>query len=322
MDLSIIIVNYNSLRFLKNCLDSINLTFLKTGGKRSISYEIVIVDNGSDDGSMEFLRKLEACQDNYTLKFIECGQNTGFSRASNRGAGLATGRYLLFLNPDTELTYGLNNFIDVINFYRKKSNREKIGALGVKTINPDGSLQFSCRSFPTLARQFYESFSLHRIFKRCRIFGSYFMTYSDHDKDMEVDWLSGSFMMIEKSIFEAVGRFDEDYFIYSEDTDLCLRLRRKGFKNYYYSGYKIIHNDAGIASKNMPMRESQIGKSRKKYFLKNYSGFHAAVLNFLYFKYLVNRVIAFAILTVFKNKRRGYKTRLKNYSSALRLYLS
>ena len=322
MDLSIIIVNYNSLKFLKKCLDSINLTLLKIDGKRSISHEIVVVDNGSGDGSIEFLKKLKAIRDDDSLKFIDCGKNTGFSAASNKGAGLATGRYLLFLNPDTELTYGVSHFIEVIDFYREKSNKEKIGALGVKTINPDGSIQFSCRSFPTLARQFYESFSLHKIFKRSRVFGAYFMTYSDHDKDMEVDWLSGSFIMIEKSIFDKIGCFDEDYFIYSEDTDLCLRLKRKGFKNYYYSRYKIIHSDAGIASKNMPLRESQIGKSRKKYFLKNYSRSHAAFFGFLYFKYLFNRIIVFSILAVFKNRRRSYKTRLKNYSSALKLYLS
>jgi GT2 family glycosyltransferase len=148
------------------------------------------------------------------------------------------------------------------------------------------------------------------------------MTYWDHDQNREVDWLSGSFMLIRKNDFENIGRFDEDYFIYSEDTDLCLRLNRAEYRNYYYSKYTIIHHDAGIAGKNMALRESRLWRSRRYYFLKNYSVAHSKIFSFLYFIYIINRIIMFAFLTVAKKNKTQYRDRLTDYSNALKLYFS
>lgn len=311
MDISIIIVSYNSLDFIKNCISSI----VEHVGDNSISFEMLIVDNDSDDESVEYLKG--QVRKNDSINLIINNKNMGFSKASNIGASGAKGEYLLFLNPDTRFLRG--NMADLIDFYNKKEKTGRIGVIGAKALNPDGTLQLSARSFPTLARQFYESYFLSGLFKRSRVFGSYFLTWWDHTREMKVDWLSGSFMFIKKDNFIKAGMFDEDYFMYSEDTDFCLRLHRKGFDNYYYPGFIIEHSDSGIASKDMAVREAGIWKSRRLYFKKNYSTIHAVILSFFYLAGIINRILLFAVLAMFKPGSIN-KSRLKAYFKVFGLY--
>ena len=185
MDISIIIVNYNSLDFIRNCLRSIRkLTERNTDKKNRSSYEILVVDNKSSDGSIEYLKERKKIDN--ILRLIANKDNAGFSKASNIGALKAKGKYLLFLNPDTRFLAG--DLKDLIDFYNKKNKAGKVGVIGAKILNQDGTLQFNSRSFPTLARQFYESYFLYRIFKKSCIFGSYFMSWWDHESKREVDW--------------------------------------------------------------------------------------------------------------------------------------
>jgi GT2 family glycosyltransferase len=310
LDISIIIVSYNSLDFIKKCIGSIKEHIEKD----SITCEIVVVDNDSNDGSVEYLKDVTTGNDNLSL--IINKSNPGFSKASNLGTSGARGQYLLFLNPDTRFIKG--SLADLVGFYDRKEKIGKVGVVGAKVLNPDDTLQLSARSFPTLARQFYESYFLYR-FKKNRIFGSYFMTWWDHGSEIEVDWLSGSFMFIRKDNFIKAGMFDEDYFMYSEDTDLCLKLHKKGFNNYYYPDFLVEHSDSGIASKDMAVREARIWKSRRLYFKKNYSVFHAICLSLLYLAGIVNRILLFAVLAVFKPHSIS-KLRLKAYFRVPGLY--
>jgi len=322
LDLSIIIVSFNSLEFIKNCIRSI-YKYLDTGkGNGGLSWEIVISDNGSKDGSVEFIRGMISEMDNSAIRFIELEENQGFSKAANAGAEASNGEFLLFLNPDTELCEkGLEK---LINFYSENSSIEKIGAAGASIINRDGSLQYSCRAFPTLALQFYDAFFLSKLFKKSKRFGAYFMTWWDHDSTAAVDWISGAFMLIKKNIFIEAGRFSEAYFMYSEDTDLCLALSKTGYRNYYYAGYSIKHLDAAVASRNMALREAQVWKSRKIYFAKNHGWFHGQVLSILYFKYTLNRFFLYCILWLFnfKGKKNFYKNQAGICSNTLKLYFS
>ena len=201
------------------------------------------MDNASYDGSAELAEKFIA---GGNARLIRQSMNLGFAAASNAGADSSEGRYLLFLNPDTEfIGKGLEG---LINFYENKIKSMKVGMVGSRILNSDGSLQLSSRAFPTLARQFYESYFLHRAFPKSRIFGSYFMTWWDHTDTRKVDWLSGAFLLCRKEVFFHVGGFDRDYFMYSEDADICLKLTRNGYASYYYPGFGIKHSDAGIAS--------------------------------------------------------------------------
>jgi GT2 family glycosyltransferase len=316
LDISIIIVNYNSLDFIMGCLESIKrLAGPGMDKKNKSGYEILVVDNKSGDGSVEYLK--EQAKINDILHFIPNKENTGFSRASNAGASRARGRYLLFLNPDTKFLKG--NLESLIDFYVKNSTNGRVGVVGAKVLNPDGTLQLSSRSFPTLARQFYESYFLYRIFRKTRIFGSYFMSWWDHKREREVDWLAGSFMLIKKDVFMEAGMFDEDYFMYSEDTDLCLRLYRKGYKNYYFPDFVIEHIDRAVASRNMAVREAGIWTSRRLYFKKNYSRVHAALLSIIYLSGVINRILLFMILCIFKPVKAS-RARLFMYFKVLSLY--
>jgi GT2 family glycosyltransferase len=316
LDISIIIVNYNSLDFIKGCLESIKrLNKSVRDRKNKLSYEILVVDNKSGDGSVEYLQKQAEISD--VLHFIPNKKNMGFSRASNIGAMRAKGRYLLFLNPDARFLKG--DLRSLIDFYDKKDINSRVGVVGVKILNPDGTLQLSSRSFPTLARQFYESYFLYRIFKRTRVFGSYFMSWWDHEREREVDWLAGSFMFIKKDVFMKAGMFDEDYFMYSEDSDLCLQLYKRGFKNYYFPYFIIEHIDQAVASMNITAREMGIWISRRLYFKKNYSRVHAVLLSLIYLAGVMNRILLFTILCIF-NPVKTSRARLFMYLKVLKLY--
>ncbi|MCL5071340.1 MAG: glycosyltransferase, partial [Actinobacteria bacterium] len=179
MELSIIIVNFNSLSYIKKCIESM-FSILKTEG---FKWEVVVVDNNSNDGSIDYFKNLQSQFDNFIV--IANSHNKGFAKASNIGAGSASGKFLLFLNPDTEfIETGMQKVLD---FFNSKNKMEKIGIVGAKLLNSDDSIQYSCRSFPTLARQFYESYFLYKVFSRSKIFGSYFLSYWDHENIRKVD---------------------------------------------------------------------------------------------------------------------------------------
>jgi len=311
LDISIIIVNYNSLDFIKECISSIR----KHDGKNRLTCEILVVDNNSSDGSVKYLKKQD--KENNSFYLIENKNNAGFSRASNIGALKAKGKYLLFLNPDTRFISG--SLGELVDFYSKEDEASRSGVVGAKILNSDRTLQLSPRSFPTLARQFYESYFLYRIFKKSRIFGSYFLSWWDHNSQKEVDWVAGSFMFVKKDYFMEAGMFDEDYFMYSEDCDLCLKLHRKGHKNYYFPYFVIEHADSGIASRNIVEREAGIWKSRRLYFKKNYSTVYAGYLSFLYLEGVLNRILLFIVLSVFKPGSKN-RARLAVYFKVLGLY--
>jgi GT2 family glycosyltransferase len=321
MDLSIIIVNYNGMDFLQKCIDSVMKYLCPPYVETAIKFEIIIVDNASTDGSAVFIKKHFLSCKEYSIKLLESLENTGFSKGSNLGAKAALGDFLLFLNPDTEFVQ--SGFDRLIAFYMEKSNTHKIGAIGAKITNVDGSIQLSCRSFPTLSRQFYESWFLSRIFAKSKVFGSYFMTFWDHAETRKVDWLSGAFLFLKKETFFYIGSFNEKYFIYSEDTDLCLKLAKAGCSNYYFRDYMIKHLDAGTAGHDMGLREAQIWRSRKIYFTENYSMAHGKALSFLYFAYVINRLVLSAVIYAFvtgeKNKA-DLKARAESYKKALANY--
>ncbi|MCE5328887.1 glycosyltransferase [bacterium] len=327
MDISFIVVNYNSLVFIKDLLKSFEILNeaknttdydLKSGfyGSDILEWEIIIFDNGSDDGSTDFIKKV--AEKNTNIVLIRSKTNVGFCKGSNEGAKIACGKYLVFLNPDTKI---INKDIgSIINFVvEKETNGEKIGIIGVKTINADNTLQYSCRSFPTIARQFFESYFLFKLFRRSRLFGSYFMTWWDHQSNMEVDWVAGSFMFIRKEVFKLIGGFDEDFFMYSEDTDICFRLKRKGYKNYYFACYDIMHIDSAISSRNMVVRELGIWRSRRLYFKKNYSELFARIVSTFYCLGILNRLLLFFILYIF-TLNKSSKTRINLYAQTLKLY--
>ncbi len=226
MDLSVIIVNYNVRQFLENALVSI---------KRSLSgidSEIIVVDNNSDDGSVEMLREKfpDVC-------LIASGTNMGFARANNVALKRAAGKCLLLINPDTIVQEDTCRVM--LDFL---STHPDVGLAGCKILNSDGTFQLACRrSFPTPWVAFTKVSGLSSLFPRSRLFGKYNLTYLNPDKMYEVDAVSGSFMMMSRRAFEAVGVLDESFFMYGEDLDWCYRTKQAGFKVYYVPTTKLIH---------------------------------------------------------------------------------
>lgn len=324
--LSFIIVNYNSMEFLKGLtksLEELNFSYeniRNTNQDKTYGsvWEAIFFDNGSTDGSLEFLR--QACFKKANLKLIESKTNTGFCYASNEAAKQAESEYLVFLNPDTVIK--TKNLNILLTFVKEKADYDgRMGACGVKTFNNDGTLQFSCRTFPTIARQFFESFFLAGLFKKSKIFGSYFMTWWDHKSFREVDWVSGSFLLVRKELFFRINGFDEDYFMYSEDTDLCLRLKKEGFRNCYFPDFEIVHLDSAIAGRDFKGRETGIWKSRKLYFEKNHSRIHAGIVSFLYFCGILKRAFLFFLFYLFTFKKK-HIIKSGNYFKVIKSYFS
>ncbi len=217
MDLSIIIVNYNSKVFLQNCLESLYKT---TDG---LQQEIILVDNCSKDGSVSFVRAGFP-----QVKVIENAVNYGFARANNIGAQVATGEYLLFLNPDTIIRE--TTIKEMIKLLRQEPDA---GAVGAKLLNSDGSLQLSCREFYTLRTILLSRTPLKRIAWLGRFLRQNLMADWDHNEPRKVDWVLGACLLTTRQIMEKVGYFDDQYRLYFEDMDLCYRIRKAGYGVYY-----------------------------------------------------------------------------------------
>jgi O-antigen biosynthesis protein len=228
-DISVIIVNYNVKELLEQCIISI-LT-----ASKNLKVEIIVVDNNSFDGSVELLKtKFEG---NPAVKIIASPINLGFAKANNLGAKESKGEYLLILNPDTILQE--DTLEKSLSFYKANTNT---GALTCKLILPNGKLDLACRrSFPTPSVAVYRILGLSRIFPKSKTFGKYNLTYLDENQTYEVDAIVGAFMLIKKDIYDKVRGFDEDYFMYGEDLDLCYRIKKAGYKIYYYPETSIIH---------------------------------------------------------------------------------
>ncbi|MCL6493981.1 MAG: glycosyltransferase [Ignavibacterium sp.] len=242
IDLSIIIVNYNVKEFLKNLLHSIQKA------SQHLSIEIIVVDNASDDGSVEMIR--EKFPD---VILIANEKNLGFGKANNIGLKKAQGKYVLLINPDTLVAE--DTFIKLIEFFE---THPEAGMAGCKILNPDGTLQLACRrSFPGPWTSFTKVTGLSSLFPKSKLFARYNLTYLDENQTYEVDAISGSFMMLRKEVYEKVGGFDEQFFMYGEDLDLCYRIQKAGYKIFYVHSTQIIHYK-GESTKRSSLDETKV----------------------------------------------------------------
>ncbi len=254
MDLSIIIVNYNVKEFLQNLLHSI------AKASQSISTEVIVVDNASNDGSAEFIKEKFP-----HVKLIVNEKNLGFSKANNIGIKSASGNYILLINPDTIVSE--DSFKKMIKFYEEHS---EAGMAGCKILNPDGTLQLACRrSFPGPWTSFCKVTGLSTLFPNSRIFARYNLTYLNEDQTYEVDAISGSFMMIRREALEKVGGLDEQFFMYGEDLDICYRIQKSGYKVFYVHSAQIIHYK-GESTKRSSIDETKIFYDAMKLFVKKH----------------------------------------------------
>ncbi len=271
MVISIVIVTWNSQKFIRNCLDSI---FLLTD---KVHREILVVDNDSSDGTAEIVREFYP-----NVNLIENKRNAGYAKANNQGIEQARGKYILLLNPDTQLMEG-----SLFSMYEHMEANPQVGALGSQLLNPDRNIQPSCREFPGFSTLIWEFLGLSRLFPKSRIFGKWRMGYFAFDQTREVDQPMGSCLMLRKDTLKQVGYFDESFSMFFNDVDLCYRIKKAGWKIFFFPDAQVIHHKG--ASTRMAKRK-MIWLSHLaffKYFRKHKKGFANRLLLFLFFLPLV-----------------------------------
>lgn len=276
MDLSIIIVNWNSLDYLRKAIASIE------AGTSRIEFEIVVIDAASLDGCEEMLRRFYP-----RVRFIQSKRNAGFAKANNEAFTMARGRTLLFLNPDTEIE---GRAIETL--YDQLNSLPNAGIVGAKLLNSDGSVQESCiRAFPTILNQVLDSAVLRKLFPTSGLWGMKPLLTGD-GAATEVDAVSGACLMIKRSAFERVGMFSTDYFMYSEDIDLCFKVRKAGLHTYYVPAAVVVHY-GGVSSAQAGVSvfsSIMMLESRWRFFRKTRSRWYSRLYRFAMFGSSIVRI--------------------------------
>ena len=243
IELSVIIVNYNGLKYIKECFDSL---YAKLAG---ISFEIIVIDNNSTDDSCNYIRA------NYPeVVLLDSKINHGFGKGNNEAVKHAKGEILLLINNDTIL---LDSLLPVFNFV--KQNKD-VGEVGIKML--DGNRQY----LPSVGK--FPEFKSMLELKRMNAMGEEFRTGNFSKDKYEVDWIGGSLVFIPKAVYDSVGGFDKRYFMYVEDVDLSKEIADKGYKRIFMPGYSYIHFVGFNKSRN-PM----LIKGFRIYISKHFAGF-------------------------------------------------
>ncbi len=237
-EISIIIVSYNTREFLRHCLES-----LKRDESNKIG-EIIVIDNRSGDGSVEMITN-----EFPEVTLVRNRSNLGYARAVNQGVRLSRCKYFLILNPDIEITDRA-----VENLWSFMGSNPDVGIAGSKLLNPDGTLQTSCRTFYTLPIVLLRRTLLGKIFPNSKLIRKHLMLDWDHGSDRQVDWVMGACMMVRREAYEAVGGMDERFFLYLEDVDWCYRMQKHGWKVYYVHSAVMKHHHRRESARLLPDR--------------------------------------------------------------------
>jgi GT2 family glycosyltransferase len=225
MEISIIINNYKTRGLLRQCLKGIEKH------PPSVSYEVIVVDNNSQDGSVELVR-----EEFPEVGLIASDENLGHHRGNNLGMKKASGRYILILNTDIAF---LDNAIDKMHKFMEE--HQEAALVGPKLKNPDGSIQMSCMRFPTPMVPIYRRTFLGKLPKAKRELDNYLMADFDHNRNKEVDWILGACILVRRSVIDQVGLLDEDLFLYFGDIAWCYEFWKAGHKVYYLSSSDVVH---------------------------------------------------------------------------------
>jgi GT2 family glycosyltransferase len=249
LDLSIIIVSWNVRDLLRQCLASVDAS------RGELALEVIVVDSASGDGSAEMVTN----EFPWVILLPE-EENVGFSRGNNLGIGQATGRYLLLLNPDTQVMAGA--LTQMVSFL---DSEPSIGALGPQLLFPDGTVQSSRRRFPTLATGFFESTWIQSIAPRS-VLRDYYVLDRPDDAVSEVDWVMGACLLVRREAFEEVGPLDEGYFMYSEEMEWQRRIKDAGWKVVYFPQARVIHHEGKSSEQAVARRHISFQRSKLRYY--------------------------------------------------------
>jgi GT2 family glycosyltransferase len=308
VDVSIVIVNWNTKELLRDCLKSICEQTL------GIDYEIIVIDNASRDGSPEMVRN-----DFQQVILIENTQNRGFAAANNQGIAQARGRYVLLLNSDTLVW---DRAIEKTVQYA--DGHPDAAVVGCQVWEDSDTIQLTCFRFPSVAAMAWSAFGLARLFPNNRLLGRQHMLWWRRDSEREVDVVSGMFMMVRRTAIDEVGPMDEDYFLYFEETDWCYRFAAAGWKMLFWPGARILHRDGGSHSSNQTAARMfvQFQKSLCIFFKKHYGILSCTLVRGLLVVSLGSRCCLWAVKAllgrVLDRDVHSEKAKVGNYWAAFR----
>lgn len=297
--IEILIINFNTSKYLINCINSIKITH------SNCNYKFIIVDNQS------FITEIEKIKNAFPELDIQMlPENYGFAKANNAGAKNANSEYLCFLNPDTLLT---EDFISPLVYFIE--NNDSIGICAPMLVYEDRSYQSSTGFKMGVWFDFMEAFYLIGIIRKCD--KSKYDKLKNTSLPVQVGWVSGACMIVKRSVFEKVGRFSEDYFLNYEDIDLCRKVEEAGYKNYYFPDYKCIHLDHKSFDSNYELLVYSRYESRLIYAKLHYNLFQRVTARMIHISGLIIRIIAVNLYYSGIEK----KSRQKGYFKSLKLYL-
>ena len=303
VDLSIVIVSWNVADLLTACLDSI----LRGESAGQLAIEIIVVDSASTDHTASVMR-----QQYPQIQFVQQTENLGFVRCSNIGLGIARGRNLLLLNPDTEIIgdalQTMTNYLD---------SHPDVGIVGPHTLNSDGTTQSSRRRFPTLLTALFESTWLQPYAPRA-VLRHYYVNDQPDDATFDVDWVQGSALMAKRAVYEQIGSFDEGYTMFSEELDWCRRAKDVGWRVVYLGSAQIIHHGGKSTEQVVARRHIHFQESKLRYFRKYHGRLVANGLRvFLILNYLW-QIIVETGKALLGHKRPMRRERVRQYWQVLR----
>ncbi len=287
VDLSIVIVSWSVRDLLQRCLESIQQSRAGQAGQPlsqmalgpdspDFQVEVIIVDNGSSDGTVDMVREGFP-----NVGLIANEDNRGFAAANNQGLAVAEGRYVLLLNPDTEV---VGNALETLVAFADA--HPDVGIVGPQLLNPDRTVQSSRRRFPTLATALFESTWLQPHAPR-QVLERYYVSDRADDVTQDVDWITGAAMLARREAIEEVGLLDEGFFMYSEELDWCRRFHEAGWRVVYLPAAKIVHHVGKSSEQVVVARHIHFQTSKVRYFRKYHGTLAAETLRwFLMANYL------------------------------------
>jgi GT2 family glycosyltransferase len=292
VDVSFVIVSWNVRDLLRQALAAIQEDAV------GYSTEIFVVDNASQDGTVEMLRT-----DFPSVILILNKENVGFTRANNQALAKAQGRFLFLLNPDTEPERGATRAL--VQFMNAPGS-ERVGIVGPQLVYADGTIQSSRRRFPKMSTALFESTKLEQWFPRNRYLSEYRVLNTDDSTVQEVDWIVGAAMFVRRAVYEQIGGLDEQFFMYSEEMDWCLRAKQKGWRVMYFPPARIKHHE-GKSSEQVPaQRDIYFHSSKVRYFKK-----HHGVLQGELLRYFLLGTFAYQTLEEGAKYAAGHKKELR-----------
>ncbi|MGB5931484.1 MAG: glycosyltransferase family 2 protein [Anaerolineae bacterium] len=305
-DLSIVIISWNVRELLRRCLDSIQES-LKGEKGEGLLVETIIFDNGSTDGSADMVR-----EDFPRVHLMESEVNLGFTKGNNLAIGQSEGRYILLLNPDTEV---VGDALGTMVAYMEAHPR--VGALGPQLLNPDGTTQSSRRRFPTLATAFLESTVLQPWFQGSGILKRYYVLDRPDNEIQPVDWVVGAALLIRRVALHQVGPLDEEFFMYSEELEWCYRLKAQGWEVVYLPTAQVVHQEGRSSEQVLPARHIHFQRS-KVLFFKRYYGWRGEVLRWFILSTYLYLLVLEGLKWLVGHKRPLRRERVAAYWQVLR----